>query len=138
MKTLFADTGYWIALLNPHDTLHAKAKTVSVSLGPMRLITSEMVLTEYLNDFGRRGVHLRKTAATWVERLRMDPNTTIVPQTSVQFQDALSVYANRDDKAWSQTDCASFRIMQEHDITEALTHDKHFQQAGFKALLRED
>lgn len=40
------------------------------------------------------------------------------------------------DKAWSLTDCISFTIMQENNIVEALTTDRHFEQAGYKALLR--
>ena len=136
MKTVFADAGYWIALLNPQDTLHETARTVSASLGPMRLITSEMVLTECLNDLARRGERLRSAAVALVEELRRSPSVSSVPQSSIQFQDALALYAMRGDKAWGHTDCASFRIMDTHGIDEALAYDHHFEQAGFTPLLR--
>lgn len=64
MRTVFADTGYWIALLDPQDTLHHNAVNLSI------------------------------------------------------------------------TDCASFCIMQQQGIQEALAYDRHFEQAGFIALLR--
>jgi predicted nucleic acid-binding protein len=34
------------------------------------------------------------------------------------------------------TDCSSFLIMWQYGIDAALTYDKHFEQAGFDALLR--
>ena len=56
--------------------------------------------------------------------------------TSLQFREALDYYRARQDKEWSLVDCASILIMQTEGITEALTHDHHFEQAGFKVLLR--
>jgi hypothetical protein len=50
---------------------------------------------------------------------------------------ALTLYAQRPDKEWGLTDCASFLIMQERGITEALVYDDHFHQAGFIPLLRD-
>lgn len=138
MRTVFADTGYWIALLNPRDALHTKAITLSTALRPLRLITSEMVLIELLNDFAARGTYLRRAAVALSNQLYKDPNTTVVSQTSIQFEDVLSFYAQREDKAWSYTDCSSFWIMQQAGITEALAYDKHFEQAGKRALLRDD
>jgi predicted nucleic acid-binding protein len=60
----------------------------------------------------------------------------VVPITSQLFANAFQLYAQRQDKAWSHTDCSSFCIMQELGIIEALTYDKHFEQVGFVALLR--
>jgi serine/threonine protein phosphatase PrpC/predicted nucleic acid-binding protein len=136
MRAVFADTGYWVAISNPRDALHLQAKDLSRSLRPVHLVTSETVLTEYLNDFSQRGQFLRRAAVALIERLRSDPNTTIVRQTSTHFWSAFDLYAARTDKAWSHTDCASFRIMERHRLSEALAYDKHFEQAGFKALLR--
>ncbi len=137
MKAVFADTSYWIALLNPKDRLHERAKGLSQSLGSIQVITSEMVLTEFLNDYGGRGPVLRQTAVSLIEDLRREGDVVIVPQSSLQFQDALSLYAKRSDKTWGLTDCSSFRIMERDRLTQALTHDRHFEQAGFQALLRD-
>jgi predicted nucleic acid-binding protein len=136
MRAVFADTSYWIALLSPEDSLHRKARALSESLGSARVITSEMVLTEFLNDCGQRGAALRRAAAFMIRQLRRKVEVLIVPQTSAQFQEALALYAQRDDKRWSLTDCASFQIMRHDRMIQALTYDRHFEQAGFQALLR--
>jgi predicted nucleic acid-binding protein len=136
MKKLFADANYLIALLNPKDELHAKAKSVSAELGQVRLVTSEMILSEVLAFYANKGPPLREAAANIASRLGNDPNVTVVPQTSLLFQKALDYYRTRLDKEWSLVDCASILIMQSEGIAEALTHDRHFEQAGFKALLR--
>lgn len=136
MKTLFADTGYWIALLNSGDELHQKARSLTVALMPFHLVTSEMVLCELLNAFSKQGTYLRRVAVSLVKQSKADPNIEIVPQDSELFRKALELYEQRPDQAWSHTDCASFQIMQQRNILEALAYDKHFEQAGFVPLLR--
>ncbi len=134
MKTVFADTGYWAALLNPKDQLHAKAGEVSSGLGKVRILTTEMVLDELLAALSK--IPLRPYAIRGVEAIRSNPNVEVVPQTSLQFVSAFDSYRSVSDKEWSLTDCASFVLMRERGLTEALAHDHHFEQAGFVALLR--
>ena len=136
MRTVFADAGYWIAKLNPRDDWHENAKTVTVQLGKFRVVTSQMVLVEFLTHCGGRGQELRVSAANVVDDLVKDPSVEIVPQSSAQFNSALERYSSRPDKNWSLTDCASFLVMEELSIREALAHDRNFEQAGFIALLR--
>lgn len=136
MKKVFADTGYWIAVVNPHDSLNDKALRVSASLGPHLIVTSEMVLTEVAAYFSDKGAPLRQAVVDLIRSIRANPNSRVVPQTSLQFQDAVALYEQSSDKEWSLTDCSSFLIMREQKITEALAHDKHFEQFGFVALLR--
>ncbi|MEO0350837.1 MAG: PIN domain-containing protein [Cyanobacteria bacterium P01_A01_bin.15] len=136
MRVVFADTGYWVALLNPHDDLHTKAIKLSKEINPVHVVTSEMVLTEVLNDFSKRGENLRLVAVNLIKSLQKHSNTTIIPQTSTQFEAALMLYESRLDKAWSQTDCVSFQIMEEHSIYDAFAYDKHFRQAGYEPLMR--
>jgi predicted nucleic acid-binding protein len=136
MKTVFADTGYWIALLDPQDTLNPNAIQCSMNLAQATICTSEMVLTEFLNHFAKRGEFLRRAAVNFVQSLQQNPAMAIAPQTSELYQQALLLYAQRIDQAWSHTDCASFCIMRDRGITEAFAYDKHFEQAGFVALLR--
>ena len=135
MTRVFADAGYWIALLNPRDALHEKARQSSARLERTRVITSEVVLAEVLNAFASKGDLLRRTACVLVDKIRSNPNAEIVPMTSNAFRQALERYRSRADKTWGLTDCASFLIMEEKGITEALSADRDFQQAGFKALL---
>ncbi|MDY6803743.1 MAG: PIN domain-containing protein [Cyanobacteriota bacterium] len=136
MKTVFADTGYWIAMINPKDELHQKARTITRYLMPLRIVTSEMVFTELLNAFSGEGMRFRRASVMLIEQSRSNPNIEIIPQTTELFGKALELYDGRLDKNWSHTDCASFEIMQQQNIVEALAYDKHFEQAGFVALLR--
>lgn len=135
MRQVFADTSYWIALVNPRDQIHAKAVSVTQQLSPARILTSEMVLAEVLNSFSDGGP-LRHAVGGMVQRLRSNRDVIIVPQTSEQFESALRRYKQAGDKSWSLTDCASFQVMEAEQIQAALTHDQHFAQAGFETLLR--
>ncbi len=137
MRRVFADTGYWVALLNSRDQLHQKARELSKTMGSLYIFTSEMVLAEVLNDFSKRGEFFRQAAIELIESLYEHPNVTVVRQSSSQFQEGLLLYKQRQDKEWSITDCVSFKIMEEYAITEALAYDKHFEQAGFIPLLRD-
>ncbi len=134
MKQIFADTSYWIALVNPRDQIHAKAVSVTQQLSSARILTSEMVLVELLNSFSDSP--FRRAVAGMVLKLRNDRNVRIVPQTSEQFDSALRRYKQAADRSWSLTDCASFQVMETEQMQAALTHDQHFAQAGFETLLR--
>ncbi|MSQ71436.1 MAG: PIN domain-containing protein [Betaproteobacteria bacterium] len=134
MKVVFADTGYWEAVLNPNDKLHLKARQVSASLGNVRLLTTEMVLCELLAALSK--LLVRPSAINGVQAIRSNPNVEVIPQTSLQFATGFDLYRLMTDKEWSLTDCASFNVMRERGLTEALAHDRHFEQAGFVALLR--
>jgi uncharacterized protein len=135
MTSVFADAGYWIALLNPTDALHERAMQVSASLGHTRILTSELVLTEVLNACSRKGELPRRMACVLIDELRSDPDYEIVPMTTSAFRQAVERYRSRADKKWGLTDCASFLIMEEKGITDALSADRDFRQAGFNALL---
>jgi uncharacterized protein len=136
MRVVFADTGYWVAVINPHDQLHKRAMAVSQELGRCIIVTSEMVLVEVLNMFSSWGPHLRDAAVRLIQEITSDPSIEVEPQTRQLFRDALTLYQSRSDKEWSLTDCASFVIMKRRRIDEALADDQHFTQAGYIALLK--
>lgn len=133
---VFADTGFWVARISPDDQLHNLARDAGRALNAAPIVTSELVLVETLNTFSASGAFARGRAARVIEALHADPQMEIVPQTPSLFIAALALYRERGDKAWSLTDCTSFVIMRKRKIEAALTHDRHFEQAGFKALLR--
>ncbi len=137
MTSVFADTGYFIGLLVESDHLHDVAAAVTKRVLARRIITSEMVLTEVLNYFAEWGRNYRAAAVSLITDLTTQQAVHIVPQTSELFAAALSLYSQRPDKSWSLTDCASMVICGREGITDVLTHDHHFQQAGFVALLRD-
>jgi len=95
-----------------------------------------MVITELLADASKAGAYMRQLTVQAIRRFNSSPSITIVPQTNKLFMAAFALYAKVPDKQWSLTDCASFEIMRSKKITEALAHDKHFQQAGFQSLMR--
>ena len=137
MGTVFADTNYLVALLDPKDNLHEKARQISASLPPSRIVTTDFVLTEMLRLFSDDGEDFRQVAVRTATQLRNDPNSEVIPASRALFDRALDVYASHKDKKWDLVDCSSFVTMREKGITEALTHDEHFVQMGFRALLRE-
>ena len=133
---VFADAGYWIALWNPRDVLHERALTVGGTLAAVAIVTTQLVLIEALDFMAGMGEFRRRFAAEMVQRLEDSPSVEIVSQTDVWFRVAAERYAARPDQRWSLTDCASFLVMEERNITEALAHDREVEQAGFTALLR--
>jgi predicted nucleic acid-binding protein len=135
MRTVFADASYWIGLFNPRDDLHDAALEASHGLSRTRLVTSEMVLVEVLNGLGKYP-GLRNETALAVEKIVADPNTEVVPQSALLFREALAMFRKHEDKEWGLTDCSSFVIMRQRGLREALAFDHHFEQAGFRALLR--
>ena len=136
MSEVFADTGYWAALQDTRHRLHGRALALTKEIEPRRIVTTQMVLVEVLNMFGSRGEQQRRLALEVVERATRSVDVEIVPQTAAQFRAAVERYTERPDQAWSLTDCASFIVMEERGITEALAHDRDFEQAGFTSLLR--
>ena len=136
MRSVFADSGGFMARPDRRRQLHERAVTVAKSLSPFRIVTTQKVLVEILNHSSHRGEHLHRAAARLLHELRNDPNSEIVPQTASQFTSAFERYEARPDQAWSLMDCASFLLMEERKIWEALVHHRDFEQAGFVALLR--
>lgn len=131
MRRLFVDTAFLIALLDAQDYLHRRA--ASFDLRTTRLTTSDLVLTELLNSLGT--TWLRGQAARYVLNWLDSRSVQVVHHNSLQYAEAVRFYEQRPDKHWSLTDCASFLIMERLGILDALTADRHFEQAGYTALL---
>ena len=130
MRLLFADSGYWIALLFSRDQLHERAKEVTAGLESVVIFTTQMVLTEALNHLAGEGERLRNLAVQMVRGLEARQDVEVIPQTDAQFRAAVERYAARSDQTWSLTDCASFLVMEERGITEALAYDRDFRAGG--------
>jgi uncharacterized protein len=134
---VFADSTYWIALLSPRDDLHDCAVQLTIDLAARNatIVTSSFVMTEVLNEFSRRGERMRVAAADFVSAIRARTDLIYVEGTADYFARALERYRRYRDKDWSLTDCSSMVIMGDLAITEALTHDSDFEQAGFAVLM---
>ena len=133
MTEEFADSFYYFALLNPTDAAHELAVSCATSL-VAPLVTTAWVLTELADGMANKSD--RAECIAFIDELRRSPKVIIVPSTPELFERGLGLYRNRPDKDWSLTDCISFVVMQREGISEALTADHHFEQAGFAALLK--
>ncbi|NLF73740.1 MAG: type II toxin-antitoxin system VapC family toxin [Candidatus Anammoximicrobium sp.] len=133
MKTVFADSFYFLALWNAEDRGHAKALAFTNDYHEA-MLTTDWVVVE-LGDALARPPN-RERFLRLFRVLQRQPELTIIPASRSLLHDGLKLYENRPDKDWSLTDCISFVVMQQEGVTEALTGDKHFEQAGFVALLR--
>ena len=133
MTPVFADTFYYLALMNPDDRAHARAIEFSDTLIEP-VVTTTWVLTEVADAL--RAPSQRKGFRRLLDHIQADSTTVIVPPSQELFERGVEFYGQRPDKEWSLTDCVSFVVMAEEGITDALTGDHHFEQAGFVALLR--
>ena len=120
-------------MVSHDDAGHQDAVNLARTL-TARTVTTAWILTEVADALAAPAQ--RRTALTLFARLRDDPTVTIVPPSEKLFNRGLDFYARRSDKGWSLTDCISFIVMQDEGLGSALTGDRHFEQAGFKALLK--
>jgi uncharacterized protein len=133
MTRIFADSYFFFALLNPRDPAHAKAVEFSrQNHGP--LVTTAWVLTELAD--GLASTPHRQIFRRVLGDFEGNHANLIVPANAEIFEKGVDLYHSRPDKQWSLTDCISFAVMREEGIADALTGDHHFEQAGFKALLK--
>ena len=134
---VFLDTAYAIALSPPHDQFHASATELADQLetSGTRLVTTRAVLLAIGNALSKQ--RYRQAAGQLLDSLEADPTVDMVSLSEPLYARALQLYRERPDKEWGLTDCVSFLVMRDRGLTEALTTDEHFPQAGFRALLRE-
>ena len=135
---VFMDAAYAIALSAPTDHFHGRAVHLAnqLQVEKTRLVTTQAVMLEIGNALSKQ--RYRHAAVKLLQSLEADPNVEIIPISEELYARAFQLYRERPDKEWGLTDCISFVVMQDRGITEALTTDAHFQQMGFRALLRED
>jgi uncharacterized protein len=133
MTLVFADTFYFLAILNVKDAAHAKAVEFSAS-NKTTLLTTAWVLTELADALA--DLHHRSAFRKLIDELLADSDTVIAPPSQRLFEQGIERYNARSDKEWSLTDCISFVVMEQNGVEEALTGDHHFEQAGFRALLK--
>lgn len=132
---VFLDSNGWIALLNARDQLHSAAAKSWHAWGRQgaRIVVTDWIVAETGNGLARTTA--RFSFAEAVSRIETSDQAQVVEITASRRRAALSLYANRTDKNWGLTDCASFVVMSELSISAAFTNDRHFEQAGFHSLL---
>jgi predicted nucleic acid-binding protein len=137
-RVVFLDTAYAIALSAPADQLHESAVRLAerIEAENVSLVTTRAVALEIGNALSK--LKYRRAAVELLASLEDDPSVEVVPLSEGLYGQAYQLFRGRADKEWGLTDCVSFVVMRERGLTEALTADEHFQQAGFRALLREE
>ncbi|HUT35021.1 MAG TPA: PIN domain-containing protein [Planctomycetota bacterium] len=133
MKPVFADSWYYLALLIEDDAGHEKASQWSGE-STRDILLTDFILVEVGNVLTRGAA--RRRFLELVQSLRTDADTVIIPASRELVEEGLRLFGQRADKEWSLTDCISFLVMRQRGITEALTGDHHFEQAGFTILLK--
>jgi predicted nucleic acid-binding protein len=127
----FADTFYFLAMVNRKDQGHQKCVAFSQA-SAQPVVTTTWILLEVGDALRQR--RDRAVFSALLKNIDDDPDTTVVPADQSAFDKALELFHSRPDKEWSLTDCTSFITMQQNGLTEALTADHHFEQAGFAAI----
>lgn len=93
VKTVFADTFYWIAITAPSDAAHERARRVTDDI-----VTTDEVLAEYLTFFCTGPEYMRRKAAN-VQAILKDSTVRVIPQTHESFLAGLELYSARPDMA---------------------------------------
>src|SRR3990172_6198385 len=132
MAVYFADTSFWVALVDRRDVYHSKAVEWSLNISGS-IVTTEAVLLETANTFSRPD--WREKVIALIDHIIARDDIEVLPLAGAIWDRGWKLFSDRLDKSWSLTDCISFEVMRERGLTEALSADSHFRQAGFHALL---
>lgn len=132
MNQVFIDTGFVVGLVNKRDQFHNRATLLAKKFDRVPSITTEAILFEIGNALAKE---FRKEAIEVFDYFYSSHEIEVVHITPMLFEQALNDYKLFQDKSWSLVDCVSFVVMKERELSEALTFDKHFEQAGFKILV---
>ena len=134
MRPFFIDTSGWCALYDRSDGQHHLASPfwaqTASRLGA--LYTSDYILDETLTLINIRISHA--AAAAFGRAVLASKVIRVVPVTGSRWENAWEIFIKYNDKEFSFTDCTSFTIMQELNLKEAFTFDRHFPQMGFTSI----
>lgn len=133
MNALFADTSYFIALLDSDDDFHGAAQALSRRDRRPLLTTSANML-----ELGARYRWATEHRIFLTILQTLDRGGSEILHVSAPLQQrGIERFGSRPDKDWSLADCISFLVMEDLGLWEAATSDRHFTEAGFVALLRD-
>jgi predicted nucleic acid-binding protein len=130
---IFVDTLFIVALINKRDQYHQKALALAKQFETYPLITTDAIFLEVGNALSS---HYKNEAVELMEKFLVSDDVEVIRLTPKLFDEALILYKKHQDKSWGLVDCLSFVVMKQNQVTQALTFDKHFIQAGFQSLMR--
>jgi len=138
MADMLVDTPRWGSIVDRSQDFHAQATALyrTARQHRHRIVTTNYILTEVIALLTSPLRIPRPSIIAFVNSLKTSPYVEILHVDVALDEQAWQLLIQRQDKAWSLVDCSSFIIMHQQDITEALTTDHHFEQAGFVRLLK--
>jgi uncharacterized protein len=138
MPALFGDTSGWGHLVDPRQPYHSLATNIyrTAHRQSQIVVTTDYVLVELVALMTSPLRISRSVTVSFIDALKASPYIDVVHVDQALAMDAWQLLRSRLDKEWSLVDCASFLVMQRRGIVEALTHDHHYEQAGFVRLLK--
>jgi len=131
---IFVDTSFVIALINDRDQYFNQAQALSYRFENSQLLTTDAVLLEIGNALAK---DFRKEAIEVIQVLRGGKNAEVIQIDQTTFEKGFGAYEKYKDKSWGLVDCISFTVMWERGVTEVLTFDKDFEQAGFRMVTKQ-
>jgi predicted nucleic acid-binding protein len=133
MRRVFADSFYFFALVSKDDRKHEEAVDFAAQFDG-QILTTRFVLLEVADGLAKPP--WREVFVALLSKLTNNPGVTIAGCSDELMDAGIERYRSRGDKNWSLTDCISFVVMESEGITEALTGDHDFEQAGFTVLMK--
>jgi predicted nucleic acid-binding protein len=136
MSGVLLDTASLIAVVDAADQWHARAEKIWQELIASRtpLLTTSLILIEMADGLSR--LKNRQAAKELRDRLAASARIEIVQTTPDHEARAWNLFGQRNDKEWGMTDCVSIIVAQDRGIREVFSADQHFEQAGFRLLLK--
>ncbi|MSQ96741.1 MAG: PIN domain-containing protein [Gemmataceae bacterium] len=131
--TVFMDTYGLIAWINTRDAAHQPVKSYLDGYSGS-IVTTEWVLLEFADALSLSST--KPFAIEAIKRIHRLPMFLVVGFAPAVYLAGFDLYEARPDKDWSLTDCISFAVMTERGLSDALTADHHFEQAGFRAIFK--
>lgn len=138
MNQIFIDTSGWANLFIATESYHHQAKQWFSQSRQQhdQLITSNYVITELVALFHSPLRVPRSQLFQYIEAITTASYTNVIHIDSTIHDEAWQLLKNRSDKNWSLVDATSFVFMKKWQLSEALTTDHHFEQAGFIKILQ--
>lgn len=129
----FIDTCFITALVNERDELHSQALDLSRKYQGQKFLLTDAVLLESGNALAKK---YREEVIEIIDGFQNSDDVEIARLDPEVFEAGFDLFKQHNDKTWGLVDCISFVVMRERGVTDALTYDQHFTQAGFRALMR--
>lgn len=125
------DTGFVMAVVNDQDQYHPTAVKLANQFRNYPMVITDAVLLEIGNALARR---FKTKAIDIINHFYDSDEVILIHVTPALLRRGFDLYRTYHDKTWGLVDCISFVVMREMGITEVLTLDRHFAQAGFIIL----